>query len=124
SDEAFISMIVSSPEYYARNGSSTPGYISGLYQDILQRSPSEQDKDFWATQLAASPRLAVQARADIAFAIEQSPEYRAQLINGWYQSFDGRAPSGAEMTAALQTFNSGASDEQVAGQILAARATN
>lgn len=123
-DEAFISIIVSSSEYYGRNGGSTSGYLIGLYRDILQRSPAQQDIDYWATQLAASPRGAAQARADVAFAIEQSPEYRAQLINGWYQQFDGRAPSEAEFMAAQQTFNSGASDEQVAAQILAARAVS
>jgi hypothetical protein len=122
SDEGFISLIVSSPEYYAKYGNTSAGYVTGLYHDLLQRGTTQQEIDYWVTQLAASPRGAVQARADIALGFMQSPEYQTLLIDAWYQQFDGRAPTEAELVAALQTFNTGAGDEQVAAQILAARA--
>jgi hypothetical protein len=125
SDEQFVSLIISSPEYYAVHGSTSAGYINGLYHDVLRRTspPSQPEVDYWVTQLAMSTRGAGQARADIALAFQQSTEFRTLLINGWYESFDGRAPTAAELNNALSFFNAGASDEQVEAQILAARQT-
>lgn len=121
SDQQFVSLVVASPEYYAKNGSTSASYITGLYHDILQRStpPSQGDINYWVTLMAASPRGAVQARADVALGFQLNPEYEALLINGWYQSFYGRTPSAAELQKSQLEFNSGASEEQVEAQILA-----
>lgn len=128
SDRQFVSLVVSSNEYYAKNGGTDPGYITGLYRDLLQRPasspPSQQDIGYWVTIMAASQRGAVQARADVAIGFQGSPEYEALLINGWYQSFFGRAPSNAELNAALLQFNAGATEEQVAAQILVSHAAS
>ncbi|HVX15512.1 MAG TPA: DUF4214 domain-containing protein [Pirellulales bacterium] len=123
SDEVFVSLIASSAEYYADNGGTSSGYITALYRDILQRTstPSQPEIDYWVTQLARSTRGAAQARADIALAFQESTEYRTLLIDSWYQSFDGRAPTAAELSSALSLFASGASDEAVEAQILVAK---
>jgi hypothetical protein len=125
SDEQFVSLIASSPEYYANQGSTSQGFIIGLYRDILGRTapPSQPEIDYWVSVLAQSSRGAQQARADVVLGFEQSPEYRGSLITGWYQAFDGRLPTAAELQIGLLQFASGATDEQVEAQILAARAT-
>ncbi|HWB07898.1 MAG TPA: DUF4214 domain-containing protein [Pirellulales bacterium] len=123
SDEQFVASIIASPEYYARNGSTSQSYVRALYHDLLGRTspPPQQEIDFWVSQLAMSTRGAVQARADIAVAFEQSTEYRTDLINHWYQIYDGRAPTASELNSALGLLQSGASDEYVQAQILVAR---
>lgn len=123
SDEQLVSLLVASPEYYAKHGATSQSYVSALYHDLLQRPvpPSQQEIDYWVSQLAMSARGEVQARADIAVAIQQSDEFRTSLIDRWYLTYDGRAPSGIELNTALALLQSGASQEYVQAQILAAR---
>ncbi|HEV3343749.1 MAG TPA: DUF4214 domain-containing protein [Pirellulales bacterium] len=122
-DEQFVASLIGSPEYYARNGSTSQSYVLALYHDLLARttSPPQQEIDFWVSQLAMSSRGAAQARADIAVAFQQTSEYQTDLVNHWYQIYDGRAPSAGELNSALTLLQSGASDEYVQAQILAAR---
>jgi hypothetical protein len=125
SDEQFVSLIIGSQEYYNKNGGTSSSYIQALYHDLLQRTapPSQQEIDFWVAQLAMSTRGAVQARADIALAFQHGDEFDTLLIDRWYQAFDGRAPSATELNSALSLFHSGASQESVEAQILAAQSS-
>jgi hypothetical protein len=122
-DEQFVASIIGSPEYYARNGSTSQSYIQALYHDLLGRTspPQQQEVNFWVSQLAMSTRGATQARADVALSFQQSREYQTNLINHWYQIYDGRAPTASELNSALGLLQSGASDEYVQAQILVAR---
>jgi hypothetical protein len=124
-DEQLIGDLVASPEYYAAHGGTSDSYVRALYQDILHRTsqPSQPEVDFWIAQLAASNRGEVQARADIAVAFEQSDEFRAALINQWYQQYLGRAADPGAVTWALSLFHLGASQELVQAAILANRPT-
>lgn len=126
SNQQFVAVVASSPEYYARHGGTSVGYVTGLYQDILRRTnpPGQADVDYWVTLMAATPANAVQARASVAYyGFQQSPEYEADLVNGWYQAFYGRLPTAAEAYTAQVQFNSGYSEEQVEAQILASHAS-
>lgn len=125
SNQQFVAVVASSPEYYARHGSTSVGYIAGLYQDILRRTnpPGQADIDYWVTLMAATPANAVQARASVAYGFQGSPEYEADIVNDWYQAFYGRLPTPAEAYTAQVQFNSGASEEQVEAQILASHAS-
>lgn len=117
-DEQFMASIIGSQEYYARNGSTSPTFVQGLYHDLLGRSPdSQQAIDFWVSQVAMS----TQGRPNVALEIQQSSEFQTDLIHRWYQLYDGRAPSGSELSTALSQLQSGATDEFVQAQILAAR---
>lgn len=122
-DEQVLSSIIASPEYYLKSGGTSDGYVRALYRDILHRTspPAQFEVDYWIAQLAASNRGEVQARADIALQFQQSTEYRADLISQWYQQYLGRAPSAAELSANLQSFVLGATDEAIEANILASR---
>lgn len=120
-DEQFIGYMIASNEYYAQHGGTSQGYVTALYQTFLGRSAMQSDIDYWVSQLAMSSRGAMQARADIAVAFQQSTEFRTKLIDKWYQLYDGRAPSAAEVNAALSMFAAGATQEGVQAQILAAK---
>lgn len=120
-DEQFIGYIIASSEYYADNGGTSQGYVTALYRTFLGRTAMQSDIDYWVSQLGMSTRGAVQARADIAVMFQQTAEYRTDLIAQWYQLYDGRAPSAAEVNAALLLFDSGATQEDVQAAILAAK---
>jgi hypothetical protein len=44
--------IIGSPEYLAAHGNSIPGFITGMYNDVLQRDPAPQEGDYWLGRLA------------------------------------------------------------------------
>ena len=46
----------SSPQYYDSRGGDLPGFISGLFRDILGREATEADIAFWAGRKLANPR--------------------------------------------------------------------
>jgi hypothetical protein len=120
-DEEFVASLIGSPEFYARNGSTSQSFVEALYQDLLGRTAAQQDINFWVSQLAQSPRGAAQARAAIALEFQQSSEYQTDLVNRWYQTYDGRAPTASELSTDVGLLQSGASDEHVQAQILVAR---
>ena len=122
-DEQLAADLAASPEYYAKSGGTSQSYVAALYRDVLGRPvpASQQEIDYWVSQLARSTRGAGQARADIALAFEQSDEFRTNLIESWYQLYDGRAPSAGELNTDLMLLQSGASQEAVQAQILVAR---
>lgn len=122
-DEQLIGDLVASPEYYQSHGGTSDSYVRALYQDILHRTsqPSQPEVDYWIAQLAASNRGEVQARADIAVAFEQSDEFRASLINQWYEQYLGRPVDPGALVWALNLFHAGASQELVQAAILANR---
>jgi hypothetical protein len=61
SPQAVQAGILSSDEYYFRNGGSIQGFIQGLYRDALGRSPTPRALDFW------SRRAYTEDRKDLAY---------------------------------------------------------
>ncbi len=52
--------VLSSEEFFLRNGASNPGYVTGLYDAILDRVPDRAGLDYWVGRLdAGASRLAV-----------------------------------------------------------------
>ncbi|MFN4257704.1 MAG: DUF4214 domain-containing protein [Gemmataceae bacterium] len=45
------SAILGSPEYLRKHGNSRPGFVRGLYQDILGRQPNPKELNHWTTIL-------------------------------------------------------------------------
>jgi hypothetical protein len=123
SPQQVMSAIIGSDEYYQTNGGTSDSYVRALYRDVLHRTtpPSQPEVDYWIAVMAASNRGASQARADVVLGFANSDEFRASLINGWYQSYLGRAASAAEVNSALQSFRLGASQAAVQAQILVSR---
>ncbi|HEV3003603.1 MAG TPA: DUF4214 domain-containing protein, partial [Pirellulales bacterium] len=90
-ENQFIIALLASTEYYVNHGGSDAGFVSGLYQDVLMRSPSAGDLSYWEGQLASG-----QSKSTLAAAFVHSPEHLATVIDGYYQAYLGRPvdPSG------------------------------
>jgi hypothetical protein len=84
STESVMASIASSGEYYARHGSTNPGFVAGLYQDLLGRPASSAEIAGWTSAMAngASP-------SNVALGFLGSTEYRARLINSYYHAYLG-----------------------------------
>ena len=57
-DQALAS-ILGSAEFYARAGSTPQGFITLLYQDVLQRPPTPSELSFWVSQMYSEDRTTI-----------------------------------------------------------------
>ena len=62
-----------SQPYYNAQGGTMPGFIRGLFRDILGRAATDSDVTFWTTRTLANPRV------DIVNILLASDEYAAIL---------------------------------------------
>ncbi|MEX0711346.1 MAG: DUF4214 domain-containing protein [Pirellulales bacterium] len=111
--ENVLAGILSSPEFFITRGGDSDTFIRALYGELLQRSvsPSQQELDFWISQLAMSNRGEIQARADVVLSFAASDEYRSLLVNDWFQLYLGRSATPNERFNLLQLLRTGATHE-------------
>jgi uncharacterized protein GlcG (DUF336 family) len=85
-EDRFVIILIASPEYYANHGGTNSGFVNGLYQDILGRSPSPGEVTYWDGQLAGG-----ETRSTVAAAFVDSPEHFDTLIQADYMNFLNRS---------------------------------
>lgn len=109
-DEEVIAALVGSSEYQAVWDITTPAeLIDQMYHDLLGRSPTLADSTQWQNVLASSNAMTV------ALDIENSTEYRGDLIAQLYQDDLDRSPDSAYVLGLLA---GGDTDEQVIAQLV------
>jgi membrane protease YdiL (CAAX protease family) len=62
-----------SDAYYQAQGATMPGFIRGIFRDILDKAATDSDVEFWMTRKLANPRV------DIVSILLASDEYAAIL---------------------------------------------
>lgn len=102
-----------SAEFYARSGATPTGFVTGLYQNVLGRTPSQAEVTHWTTALNRGT-----PRDGVALGFTQSTEYQGQQVEGWYRTLLGRAPTGAELNAGVDRITSGGRIESVIATII------
>jgi hypothetical protein len=106
-------LFLTSGEYIASH--STPdAYVTGLYADVLARSPGLSELNFWDNVLAAD------GPGTVAVDILTSNEAYIGIINNDYQTYLGRTPDTIGLNTWLTDLRNGtATVETVAEAILA-----
>jgi hypothetical protein len=107
--EQVIAGMISSPEFFQSAGGTNTGWVTQLYQRLLNRTPDTQGLQYWVNLL--DQNQATQKQVVLGFV--SSDEYYANLIDGFYQQYLQRAPSAGEMSLYLSQFRSGASQRSV-----------
>ena len=102
-----------STEFYLRNGRTNTGFITGLYRNVLGRTPSQAEVDAWNAVINRGA-----SRTDVALGFTQSPEYQAQQVDAWYRKLIGRGPNSAELTSGVSHITSGGRVENVIATIM------
>src|SRR5205807_10517377 len=102
-DERLEADFIGSPEYINAHGGAGAGWVKGMYQDLLGRTPSQGEVDEWAHDLA----LGV-STTDIAYGFAASAEREGNRVTADYQQFLGRTPSAGEVGNWVSDFDSGA----------------
>ena len=106
--------IVSSPEFFQREGGGTDaGYVAALYQDILGRAPDAGGQMAFTGALNRGV-----SRTAVAAAFFSSPEYFLDLVQSDYLSLLGRAADPAGLAGWVQSLRAGATDQAVLAWIL------
>jgi len=106
--------IVGSPEFFLKEGGGTNGgYVTALYQDILNRAPDVS----WGMGFTQALNSGV-SRAAVAAAFFSSPEYFTDLVQSDYVSLLGRTADPAGLAGWVQALQSGATDQAVLAGIL------
>lgn len=85
-EQAVISRIIGSHEYYQNNGGTDAGFVDALYRDLLGRSPSAQAQAYWVGQLQSLDQASgagdgSAARSQIVLDMLSTPEARGLLLN-------------------------------------------
>src|SRR5207237_4594788 len=103
---------IGSAEYIKSHGGAGAGWVKGMYQDLLGRTPSQAEVDGWVKALAAG-----ESTTDIAFGFAASAEREGQRVTADYQQYLGRSPSAAEVAGWVSAFESGTktNEDVVAG---------
>jgi photosystem II stability/assembly factor-like uncharacterized protein len=100
--QQLLAGILDSPEYVVRHGSTIPGWITGLYQDLLHRAPEPAGLNAWLQFMQGGmPPAAVE------WAIENSPEAYTVDVIGAYRAYLGRDASSTEINAWVGAMQGG-----------------
>jgi virginiamycin B lyase len=108
SDEQLEAGFIGSAEYIADHGGQGAGWVTGMYHDLLGRSPAQAEVDGWMTALnnGTTPQ-------QVAYGFAASPEREGQRVNNDYMTLLGRPASQAEVDGWVNAFVHGTTNEDV-----------
>ena len=106
--EQVAAELAGSAEYFALEGGTNQGFVTGLYTDVLDRTPTSVEVNGWVTLLNSGT-----SRTAVATQFLTSTEYRTDLIMSDYATFLGRKADPAGLMGWLNAFQAGAKDQDV-----------
>lgn len=100
--------LIGSPEYVAGHGGSGSGWVAGLYQDMLGRSPDSDGLAHWSGRLAAGA-----APDTIAHGFATSRELESLRVADQYTALLGRTPNPSELAHWLDAYEDGWTNDDI-----------
>jgi hypothetical protein len=88
--------------------------VCQAYLDLLHRMPDPGGLGFWTAALTGGHLT----RVGVAEAIQQSTEYRLDLVDGWYQRYLHRTPAPVEGAFWVAIAGAGVSNETIQADFL------
>lgn len=104
--------IAASPEFFRNAGGTIDGWLTALYQRVLDRTPDAQGLNYWAQQL-----LAGMSETNVALSFFDSPEAFRDDVTGWFQQDFGVEPTADQLSFYVNEMLAGASDAQIEQQL-------
>jgi hypothetical protein len=112
-DEQVEAGFIGSPEYIANHGGSSAGWVRGMYQDLLGRSPAPSEVDYWLQQMADG-----MSPTQVALGFATSPEREGERVGNIYEAVLGRRAGASEVNYWVNVFEQGSTSEDVAAGFL------
>jgi hypothetical protein len=110
-DEQLEAFFIGSPEYIANHGGPGAGWVTGMYQDLLGRTPAASEVSFWLASLSNGLTT-----FGVALGFAASAEREGIRVRANYANYLGRTASDAEVAAWVGRFTS----SQVTNEIMVA----
>ncbi len=107
--EEVIAGMISSPEFFQASGGTNSGWVSALYDRLLNRAADAQGLQYW-TNLLDQHQLTEQ---QVVLNFEDSKENDTLLITGFYQEYLNRAPTQQELDTAVAQMQAGATPRDI-----------
>jgi hypothetical protein len=104
--------LTSSQEYFVLKGGANQGFITALYQDVLNRSASNAELAHWQSVLGNGA-----SRLKVSTGFLTSQEYRTELVQADYMTFLLRPADSGGLAAWVNALNAGTTDQQVLARI-------
>jgi hypothetical protein len=104
---------ISSPEFYARYGSTDRGWITGLYQTVLGRDPGSSEVDSWQVRLGAGD-----SRYQVSLGFLYSTEHLTTVVDGYYIDLLGRHIDPSGQATWVGQIQVGHRDEEIIASIV------
>jgi hypothetical protein len=108
SDEGLEAVFIGSQEYINNHGGPGQGWIVGMYQNLLGRTPGASEVQHWLGQLAGGATT-----TSIAYGFAASQERESQRVAADYQQYLGRTAQQSEIQYWVNLFVGGGRNEQV-----------
>jgi hypothetical protein len=105
---------IASDEYYAQAGSTSDGWVTKLYADVLGRSAAPTEIAHWTAQLRDGAR-----RDQVAMGFLLSTERLSTVVDGYYQHLLGRGIDPTGQATWVGILQAGGRDEAIIGGIIA-----
>jgi subtilisin family serine protease len=84
SDEDVLARILATDDFYRSHGATLPGFVSALYNVLLDRGADAGGLNYWVGRLQSG-----QTRLQVAEAFERTAEAQATKVAHWYQDLLG-----------------------------------
>jgi hypothetical protein len=80
-DESLQAQIAGSAEFFLKSGSTDAGFVTALYKDFLNRTPSSSELALWVGALSTM------SRDQVASLLLETSKYDTDLVKGYYLEF-------------------------------------
>jgi hypothetical protein len=108
SDETLEASFIGSTEYIANHGGAGAAWVTGMYENLLGRVPSQAEVNQWVADINGG--LSTTA---IAYSFAAGTEREDNRVTADYLKYEDRAPSQAEVNQWVSDFLLGLSNEDV-----------
>ena len=108
SDEQVEAGFIGSAEYIQDHGGAGAGWVTGMYQNLLGRTPAASEVNYWVQQLNQG-----MSTTAVAYGFAASNEREGERVAADYQQYLGRAANAAEINYWVGQFQAGQSNEDV-----------
>jgi uncharacterized delta-60 repeat protein len=112
-DEAVKAMILGSPEYFARAGSTNAAFLTAVYRDVLGRAVDPTGQQNWTNALNNGA-----SRSAVAAAIVTSTETYQDVVESFYHQFLRRAADPFGLNLFVGALEQEVMDEMVIAKIV------
>jgi len=107
-DEQLEAGFIGSPEYVALHGGAGRGWVTGLYNDLLGRTPADWEVNYWLGVLAGGGTT-----QSVAYGFAASLEREGLRVGDDYSTYLGRSAADWEVNFWTGYFAAGHSNESV-----------